>query len=192
MKAIKDFDNVQPAGSGIDNLPAGGYVCHIKKCTEEKNRTGSGSHLLIQFDVCEGDYRNFFLADYKNQTREDKFWRGVIRQNVPDETSPKYDLQCRFFRSFINAVEESNDGYHWDWKEAGLKGLFIGVIFGEVEKESQRGTRYMVTRADSIVSANVIREGKYQTPAPKLLQASAAAPSFSAADNSDDGEGFPF
>ena len=171
MKPINNFDKVQPAGGDISNLPAGGYVCHIKKCTEEKNRSGNGSHLFIQFDVCEGDYRNFFLADYKNQIRDDKFWHGVIRQNVPDEKSPKYDLQCRFFRSFINAVEDSNDGYHWDWNESSLNGKLIGVIFGEAEKESSRGTRYMITRADSICSVEAIRNGKFKIPAPRMIQA---------------------
>ena len=91
MKPINNFDKVQATGA-IDILPAGAYVCKIEKCTEEKNKSGTGTHLAILFDIVEGDYRGFFMADWKAQNREDKFWRGIIRQNVPDEKSEKYDM----------------------------------------------------------------------------------------------------
>ena len=179
MKPIKEFDKVQAAGS-IDVLPVGCYVCEIKKCTEEKNNSGKGTHLAILFDIAEGDYRGFFMKDWKAQNREDKFWRGIIRQNIPDETSPKYDMQCGFFKRFTNNIEASNPGYHWDWNETALKGKMIGVVFGEVERESQRGTRYMTTQADSIVSVDAVRSEKYKLPAPKMLAPAAVAPAFNA------------
>ncbi len=168
MKPIENFDKVQPAGS-IDVLPAGVYVCKIAKCTEEKNKNGAGTHLALLFDVNEGDYRDFFMADWKAQNREDKFWRGIIRQNIPDEKSDKYDMQCRFFKTFINAVEDSNDGFAWDWDEKKLVGKLIGVVFGEVEKRSQRGTVYVTTQADSICSVDAARNGTAKIPDRKSL-----------------------
>lgn len=169
MKPINNFDKVQPAGGSYDTLPAGAYVCKIQKCTEEKNRSGSGSHLAILFDIAEGDYREFFMADWKGQNREDKFWRGIIRQNIPDEKSDKYDMQCRFFKTFVNAVEDSNDGYDWDWDEKKLKGKLIGVVFREVEKQSARGTVYVVTNADSVCSVEAARNGTAKIPERKTL-----------------------
>ena len=169
MKPINNFDKVKEAGGPIETLPAGGYVCEIKKAEEKPNKNSSGTHLEILFDICEGDYRGFYEADWKAQTREDKFWRGIINQNVPNETSPKYEMQCGFFKRFTNAVEGSNPGYHWDWNEAGLKGKRIGVVFGEVEKQSAKGTRYFTTRADSICSTDEIHEAKYRMPEPKRL-----------------------
>lgn len=168
MKPINNFDKVQAAGA-IDILPAGAYVCKIEKCTEEKNKSGTGTHLAILFDIAEGDYRGFFMADWKAQNREDKFWRGIIRQNVPDEKSEKYDMQCRFFKAFVNAVEDSNSGFAWDWDEAKLKGKLIGVVFREIEKQSQRGTVYTVTNADSICSVEAARAGTVKIPERKLL-----------------------
>lgn len=175
MKAINNWSEVKEAGGEIENLPAGGYVCRIEKCVEKPNKNKGGSHLEILFEVVEGDYRGFFAEDWKNQNREDKFWHGIIRQNIPNEDSPKYSTQCGFFKRFTNNVEASNPGYHWDWNEAGLKGKMIGVVFGEVERESQRGTRYMTTQADSIVSVDAIRDDKYKIPAPRML--AVAAPS---------------
>lgn len=188
MKPINNYDQVKEAGGAIENLPAGGYVCTIMKCTEDRNRNSNGTHLTIQFDIAEGEHKDWFAADWKNQSREDKFWHGVINQNIPDETSPKYEMQCGFFKRFTNAVEASNPGYHWDWNEVGLKGKKIGVVFGEVEKESQRGTRYMITRADSICSVDEVRNGKCKIPAPKMLQNTTPtyeAPNYAAASESD-------
>lgn len=168
MKPINNYENVQAAGN-IESLPAGGYVCEIKQCKEVNNRNTPGTHLEIMFEVCEGDFRGFFEADYRNQDREDKFWRGLINQNIPDESSPKYAQQCKFFKRFTNTVEDSNPGYHWDWNEAGLKGKRIGVLFGEKEKKSQRGTVYIITEAREIVPVDDIRAGRYKVPEKKTL-----------------------
>lgn len=173
MKPINNFEKVQPAGS-IETIPAGAYVCKIEKCTEEKNKSGSGTHLAVLFDIVEGDYRGFFMADWKSQTREDKFWRGIIRQNIPDEKSDKYEMQCRFFKAFVNAIEDSNDGYTWDWDEKKLKGKLIGVVFGEVEKKSQRGTIYTTALANSVCSVDAARNGTVKIPELKRLSGSSA------------------
>ena len=191
MKKIEGFENVKEAGGQIENLPAGAYICDIKQCREVGNRNGNGTHLEIMFDVCRGDYRGWFERDWNLQNREDKYWHGIIRQNVPDESSPKYNMQCGFFKRFTNVLEESNPGYHWDWNEAGLKGKLIGIVFGEVEKESQRGTRYMITRADNIINTQAVESGKYNLPKPKMMENAAPAISTFAALPEIDGD-LPF
>lgn len=187
MKAIQNWDSIKEVGGTIENLPSGAYVCEIKQAEEKSNRNG-GTRLEVSFDVCEGDYKNWFMEDWKSQDREDKFWRGIINQNVPNEYSDKFDLQCRFFKRFTNAVEASNPGYHWDWNEASLKGKKVGVVFGEYERESQRGTRFMATRADSVCSVEEVRNGKAKVPAPKMLAGSTpvAAKTASADIDTDD------
>lgn len=186
MKPINNWENVKAAGS-IETLPAGAYVCEIKQAVEKPNKT-AGTHLEISFEVIEGEYKDFFGRDYRSQDREDKFWHGIIRQNCPDENSPKYEAQSRFFRSFTDRVEESNPGYHWDWNEAGLKGKKIGVVFGEREKQSQKGTIYTVTDAAEIISVDDARKGKFNTPAKKTLPTANTFGGFApgASVNSDD------
>lgn len=187
MKAISNWENIKEANGEIMNLPAGGYVCKIEKCEEKPNKFKGGTHLEILFDIAEGDYKGWYADDWKRQDREDKYWHGIIRQNVPNEDSPKYDVQCGFFKRFVNAVEAGNSGYHWDWNETGLKGKLIGVIFREVERESAKGTRYMATQADSITSVDAIRTGKFKVPAPKIKEtpATSDAPTFTADDDLD-------
>lgn len=175
MKPINNWENIKATGN-YESLPAGGYICCIKAVKEGPNKSGIGSHLEIMFEVSEGEYKGFFERDYRSQNREDKFWSGVIYQNVPDETSPKYEQQAGFFKRFIANVEESNPGYHWNWDEKTLVGRMIGVIFGEREKQSQRGTVYTVTSADSVVSIKTVRSGNYKIP--ELRKLAPAVPSF--------------
>lgn len=198
MKAIKNWDKVQEASSGFEVLPVGGYVCEIKMAEEKSNKNNNGTHLEISFDVCEGDYRGFFAQDYKGQTREDKFWRGVIRQNIPLEGAEKYKKQCQFFKRFTTCLEKSNEGYTWDWHEERLKGKKIGVVFGEVERESARGIRYMVTMPQTIVTVEAVRTDDYKVPEPKMLGYAALPGTAPAAQNpfgsaiADDDTDLPF
>jgi hypothetical protein len=185
MNPINNWNNIEATGNKeYKPLPAGGYVAYITKVEDVPEK----QYLRFEFDIVEGEYKGWFADDWKNQTREDKFWHGIIRQNIPDETSPKYDMQCGFFKRFTNAVEASNSGYHWDWNEVGLKGKLIGIVFGEVEKESKRGTRYMTTQPSEIVTVEAIEKDNYKVPAPKMLapQYSAPAPQQLEEINSDD------
>lgn len=170
MRPIPNFENVQ-AFTNIENLPAGGYICEIKKAAEKPNRNG-GSHIEVLFDIKDGEHAGWFEKDYRAQNREDKFWRGIYNQNVPNENGSSYEMQLKFLKSFVNAVEESNPGYHWDWNEAGLKGKKIGVIFGEREKLSGKGRVYTVTNAAKVVSVKDIENGNFEIPEKKLLPAS--------------------
>lgn len=174
MKPINNWENIKATGN-YESLPAGGYICCIKAVKEVPNKRGIGSHLEIMFEVSEGEYKGFFERDYRSQNREDKFWGGVIYQNIPDETSPKYEQQAGFFKRFIANVEESNPGYHWNWDEKTLMGRMIGVIFGERERQSQRGTVYTVTSADSVVSIETVRSGNYKIPEPRKLEPAASS-----------------
>lgn len=175
MKPINNWSAVKATGD-FENITPGGKIIQIKKAVEKKNKSGNGSHIEILIDVHEGEEKGFYERDYKAQNREDKFWRGIIRQNIPDESSPKYDMQCGFFKRFTNAVEESNPGYHWDWNEAGLTGKLCGCVFGEVEKESKKGTVYTVAEPSEIVSVDAIKTGNFKTPAVKALKKGSAAP----------------
>lgn len=187
MKPIKNWENVKAPAKGFETLPSGAYICDIKRVEEKPNKNNGGSHLEIWFDVCEGEYKDFFAKDYKAQTREDKFWRGSVNQNIPDETSPKYEQQAGFFRRFTDTIEASNPGYVWAWDEKSLVGKKCGIIFGEREKQSQKGTVYTVTYADEIIPVEAVRSGDYSIPLPKKLTTaySYSEPAFSGYSDGD-------
>lgn len=168
MKAINNWDSVKVTGD-FETLPAGGYICQIMSAKEKPNKNTSGSHIELMLDIAEGEFKGFFERDYKAQNGEEKYWRGVINQNIPNESSDKYDMQCGFFKRFTGAVEDSNHGYHWDWNEAGLTNKSCGCVFGEKEKESKKGTIYLATFANEIVSVADVKGGKFKLPEVKKI-----------------------
>ena len=169
MKPIDNWNDVKASGD-FESLPAGGYICQIMSAKEKPNKNTSGSHIELMLDIAEGEYKGFFEHDYKAQSGEEKYWRGSINQNIPNESSEKYDMQCGFFKRFTGAVEDSNSGYHWDWNEAGLKNKLCGCVFAEKEKESKKGTLYLATFANEIVPVADIKSGKFKMPEIKRLE----------------------
>ena len=114
MKKFTGFE-AKKSGGAREILPAGGYVAKILNAEEVSYDWGNV--LLIFFDILEGDYKDFFDTDYKGQDREDKKWRGTYRLSEPkDDGSEKDGWTKRTFGNAIWAIEESNPGYHWNWK----------------------------------------------------------------------------
>ena len=172
MKPFKGYDSVQPYKTA-EKLPAGGYVLKILEAREMKYEWGSV--LLISFDIAEGEHKDFFANNYKSQQGEDKKWKGTYRLNVPkDDGSEADQWKQRRFKTVINAIEDSNKGYFWDWDEAKLKGKTVGALFNNKEYEFN-GRNGFFTNCHSLVEADVIREGRFTIPADTLLKRDSAA-----------------
>lgn len=184
MKQFGGFEAKKSAAR--EPLPAGGYVAKILNAEEVSYDWGSV--LLISFDIMEGQYKDFFAKDYKEQDREDKKWRGTYRLSEPkDDGSEKDGWTKRTFGNAIWSVEESNPGYHWDWNEVGLKEKIVGVLFRNREWEMNGNTGW-TTECCALASVDDIRQGKYRQPKDKPLKTSGASNSnfMPASDNSGD------
>lgn len=190
MKPIKNWDSVQ-AVEDWKKLPNGGYACRIFGAKERTVSNGS-TMLEVSIDISEGEFKDYYATDYRNQTNENKKWRGVLRLFVPtDDGSEKDNLTKKIFKGFTNAVEDSNPGYHWDWNENGLKGKAVGMITRNEEWEWE-GKTGMSVRPFKAVSVDDIRSGNYTLPKDKYLNGSAPATSapsndgFAAIEGGDD------
>ena len=127
MKPIANWANVQ-AAKERDVLPAGGYV--VKIVGAKVAEYPGFERLEIALDIAEGDHKGFYEADFKGQTQEDKKWKGVLRQYLPKDDGSQGDEWTKSsLKALIEAIEESNPGYHWDWDEAKLKGKTVGCLF---------------------------------------------------------------
>lgn len=160
-----DVEIKRSVGAG-DPLPVGGYFAKIMNA-EVKEYTW-GEVLVVSFDIAEGEYKDFFANQYKANTNEDKKWKGNFRINVPQEGNQWYDSQKRSFGNAIACIEESNNGYHWDWDEAKLKGKMVGVLFREREWEWE-GKSGITTECCAFCSVDDVRCGNFKTPRPKML-----------------------
>lgn len=157
-------------------LPTGGYVARILDAKEIGYTWGSV--LEISFDICEGDFRDFFATDYRSNTAEDKKWRGTYRLTVPkDDGSEKDGWTKNTFNGAMWAVEESNPGYRWSWDETTLKGKLVGVIYRNKEWEMNGNTGW-TTECGMFDTVDNIRSGKFKPMKDKPLKNKAAAPAF--------------
>lgn len=163
----KNWENVQ-AFSDRPKLPVGGYVCKIKKAVVQS--TDFGNQLCILFDIEDGEYAGFYADDYKFNQREDKKWKGVLRQWLPkDDGSEKDEWTKSSFKGLITSIENSNRGYQWNWDEASLAGKEIGIIFRNEEWKYNGKTGWTV-RAFRATSVETIQDCSYTVPEDKPLK----------------------
>ena len=190
MKAFNGLEIKKSVGAS-EPLPAGGYVAKILNAKVEEYSWGEV--LVISFDIAEGEYKDFFSKQYRENTREDKKWKGNFRLTVPQEGNQYFEGQKRTFGNAIWAIEESNPGYKWDWVEAALKGKMVGVLFRNYEYDVD-GRQGWSTEACTFVSVEDVRTGNFKQPKDKPLRNKTANNStesdFSALDDVE--SGLPF
>ena len=166
MKAFNGLE-IKKSVSASEPLPAGGYVAKILNAKVEEYSWGEV--LVISFDIAEGEYKDFFSKQYKENTREDKKWKGNFRLTVPQESNQYFDSQKRTFGNAIWAIEESNPGYHWDWNETALKGKMVGVLFRNYEYDVE-GRHGWSTECCTFVSVEDVRTVNFKQPKDKPLR----------------------
>lgn len=190
MRAFKGYEAKKQGGArGI--LPAGGYVAKILNA--EEKRYDWGDVLLISFDISEGERTGFFSKDYQGNSNEDKKWRGTYRLHIPkDDGSEKDGWTKNTFGSAMWAIEESNQGYTWNWDEKSLNGKTVGVLFRNREWEMNGNTGW-TTECCNLESADDIRNGKFRIPKDKPLKNKQSNTSdFVPNVEADDGEKLPW
>lgn len=175
----------------LPKLEPGGYVLKILAVKVEE--TQNGVRLALQFDIAEGEQKDFFkkLYDATPSEWESKKWKGSYRIKIPkhegDDT--KYRKSVGFFKSQLEAFEKSNANLHInaesEWNEQVLKGKLVGGLFNEKEFD-YKGKHGMFTQCKRLMSTEDIRNGNFSIPKPDMLNANAtAAPSTIPTDLSD-------
>ena len=167
MKAFNGLEIKKSAGAS-EPLPAGGYVAKILNAKVEEYNWGEV--LVISFDIAEGEYKDFFSNQYKENTREDKKWKGNFRLTVPQESNQYFDSQKRTFGNAIWAIEESNPSFRWAWDENALKGKMVGVLFRNFEWSMDDGRSGWSTECCTFVSVEDVRTGNFKQPKDKPLR----------------------
>lgn len=134
MKAFKGYEDAKKNADyqGIGKLPAGAYICTIKNVKYEEGTDSKNAAIAIMFDIAEGEYKEFFQKQFEANTNEDKKFKGSTRIWVPsDDGSEKDGWTKNSFAKWMKAFEDSNSKFTWNWDETKLKGLSVGIVFGE-------------------------------------------------------------
>ena len=167
----------------FETLPKDCYVVKILNAKEEKNKKG-GSRLDIAFDIAEGDYKDFYSEQYKNNSNEDKKWANdaIFRINVPSDSSEPYVWDN--WNTFFADLEDSNGGFVFSGDLSALKNKVIGGKF-HIEQTEYNGKVYNHTRLRWTCVADDVRSGKAASNMPNDKLLSAAAQSAAAGMSAD-------
>lgn len=163
MKAFNGYDDAKKAAqyAGAKKLPAGGYVCKVLGVKYENGKDGNSDQIVLQFDICEGEFAGFFKEQYENSQQEDKKYKGQVRIYVPnDDGSDKDTWTKNSFARWTDSFEKSNTGYSWDWDEKKWKGKLVGITFGETGTVIE-GKEVVYVEARSAEPIENIRSGKF-------------------------------
>ena len=162
MKQFNGFEDAQKSAryTGGTKLPKGAYVAKIMNVRYEKGENGSSSRIIVQFDIAEGEYKDFFKKAYDADTSEDKKWKGKATIYEPtDDGSDKDKWTKNKFAKWTNAFEDSNKGYSWDWDENKWKGLLIGLNYRNTKKMID-GRPCSYTEVAYPLEVETVRSGK--------------------------------
>lgn len=154
MEKIENWDSIEAKGmEDFKNLPIGAYECVIKDARINHNEENGKDTLKISIDIASGEYKDYFLKSYENDTRIDKKWNNnAVKYLVFEGDNVSY------FKGFITCVENSNPGYTWDWNENKLKDKKICGVFLYEEYQKQDGTHGIKVRLNKFRSLDKMKD----------------------------------
>ena len=166
MKKINNFDEIQASDGSYQRLPVGGYIVGVKDVEDVPEK----EYLRIKFDVCKGEYKNWFQKEFDGNTKEDKKWpnSGTLIRSYKEKALP-------MFKGFTTAVEKSNNGFTWNWDEKKLKNKVFGVVIGEEEYVNQKGQVRVRNYVAAVRSVETIEKGDFTVPELKKLDVTKTA-----------------
>lgn len=154
MEKIENWDKVEAKGmEDFKALPIGAYECVIKDARINENETTGKKTFKVSVDIATGEYKDYFLKRYQNNTTPDKKWDNNAVRYLGYEGD-----NVSYFKGFITCVENSNTGYKWDWDETKLKGKKICGVFQYEEYEKQDETKAVKVRLNKFRSLNKIKD----------------------------------
>lgn len=177
MKAFNGFKAEANNNAGYDQLPPGPYIAKIMAVKIEGNEPDQS--LILRLDIAEGPYVSYYAKryDHDSKRKNSKYpakYKGDFRLRIPNAANTKAlypESDLKRFNDAIYRIEESNPGYHWDWNEKGLAGLFVGI---SVQQGTYNGSQF--TRIARLEIVNDIRQGNVGMMAPMEPRSDAYEP----------------
>ncbi len=177
MQKPNNYSDTEAFSGGNTGLTPGGKILTITNAYETKFRSGLPA-LVLEIDIAEGSEAGYYRAANEKFGGE---WRGIYRQGTTDANGG-----CNpWFKGMITAIEESNNGFVFDFDERSLIGLSCGGVFGEEEYVAKDGSVKTITKIAQIRSVDAILSGDFKVPAKKLLDPSKNVAAYSDVNPAD-------
>lgn len=162
MKKIANWNEIKEFASFKN--PVGGFVCTITGVEDVSEK----EYLKVYYDITEAvtPEQEEFVGMYEKRKQE----RGF---DHPATIVSYKDTSLSFFKAFVTALENSNEGYEWDNDETKFVGLKIGFVIGEEEYEGRDKDGAPKIKVRTYVaerrSVDTIKNGDFKVPEFKKL-----------------------
>ena len=164
-----NYDEIQ-VNQEFEKLELGGHKGIIKSVEEYTSTISGNTSLKVEVDTANDDKQpNYFQKQYDENTNTDKRWSSSGTKYV----SLKQDDNCiKMLKGFITSVENSNNGFTYDWNKDvdQLKGKKVGLVFGLEEYENDKGETKTATKLTQFRSIDKVDNAKI--PNVRLLNGS--------------------
>lgn len=157
MQKPNDYDNSEAKTfEGFDNPPSGPYVMGICAAFEGKT-ANQDPKLVISLDIAKGKYKNFY-RDLSDKIGKDCFVK--LHQGTEGKATP-------YFKGAIKAIEESNQGYKFNFDEKTLPRKFVGAMLKESFYTNSAGEEKSVLKVAYLCSVAKAESGSLKIPEPE-------------------------
>lgn len=164
-----NYDEIQ-LNEDFTPIELGGHKGIIMGVEEYTSPVSGNTSLKVSVDTAKDDKQpEYFAEQYRNNTNQDKKWSNSAIKYV----SLKSDENCvRMLKAFITSVENSNEGFTYDWNKevSQLKGKKVGLVFGLEEYENNNGETKTIAKLNQFRSIDKIDSVKI--PRVKLIDGS--------------------
>ena len=164
MKSFEGFKS-EPMSDRMPQLPVGAYICAIQSVKEEGDYPDDS--LVLRLEVVEGEWAGYYSKRFKRDSEMSVSsrssypvrYKGDFRIRAPRAENPhigNLEWAIRNFNNAIWAIEDSNDGYHFDFANvAALRGKYVGINVREAQFQGN-----IFTEIGRLESVKMVREGK--------------------------------
>lgn len=161
MRKPDGYDECDAIGGGFRDPQAGPCILGIVNASIKNNRNGE-QVLTLFLDIAEGEFKNHYqrLTNRLNKNLLLRYFQNTEGKGTP------------YFKGIISAIEESNQGFQFDWNESELIHKKLGGNLREEEYvRTSDGTIGIALRVAYLCSKRSILEGGHKVlPAKKLQQ----------------------
>ena len=174
-KESKQFLDVPPVGVYEAQILNVRYI----KADDEENYL-KRDYIELYIDITDGEYKGRYMAlwnDQKEKWGDNASYKGIFRLIPYKEGDDLWRKSA--FEGALWCVQESNDGYHWDWDETKLAKKKVGINVRErlyTYKDKNRTT----TEIGKLESLKDVKAGKC-----KLMKANDRRKDKSGSDSTD-------
>ena len=162
----KKYDDVQ-VNEDFTPIELGGHKGVVMGVEEYTSPISGNKSLKVSIDTDKTDKQpEYFTEQYKTDTRPDKKWSNSAIKYV---SLGEEENQVKMLKGFITAVENSNNGFKYDWNKevSQLKGKKVGLVFGLEEYQNDKGETKTMPKMTQFRSIDKVDHTKI--PKVKLL-----------------------